>query len=81
MSYLLDWFEVELPTFFSGRILPIDSQVADRWGRLMAAAIRPIPAIDSLIGATAAQHGLRLVTGNVRDCADLGVEVINPWSE
>jgi predicted nucleic acid-binding protein len=29
----------------------------------------------------AAQHGLRLVTRNVRDYADLGVEVINPWSE
>ncbi len=78
---LLDWLEVELPTFFSGRILPIDSQVADCWGRLMAAAGRPIPAIDSLIGATAVQHGLRLVTRNVRDFADLELEVINPWSE
>ena len=80
-TILLDWLEVELPIFFSGRILPVDSHVADRWGRLMAAAGRPIPAIDSLTGATAAQHGLRLVTRNVRDFADLGVEVINPWSE
>jgi predicted nucleic acid-binding protein len=47
----------------------------------MAAASRPIPTIDSLIGATAAQHGLRLVTRKVRDYADLGLEVINPWSE
>lgn len=80
-SSLLDWLEVELPTFFSGRILPIDSHVADCWGCLMGAAERPIPAIDSLIGATAAHHGLRLVTRNVRDFADLGLEVINPWSE
>ncbi|WP_291982210.1 type II toxin-antitoxin system VapC family toxin [Candidatus Accumulibacter sp. ACC005] len=80
-SALLDWLEEELPTFFSGRILPVDSHVADCWGRLMAAAGRPIPAIDSLIGATAAQHRLRLVTRNVRDYADLGLEVINPWSE
>lgn len=78
---LLDWLEVELPTFFSGRILPVDSHVADCWGRLMAEAGRPIPAIDSLIGATAVQHGLRLVTRNVRDFADLGLEVVNPWSE
>ena len=78
---LLDWLEVELPAFFSGRILSIDGHVADCWGRLMAAAGRPIPAIDSLIGATAVQHGLRLVTRNVRDFADLGLEVINPWSE
>jgi len=78
---LLDWLEVELPTFFTGRILPIDTHVADRWGRLMAAAGRPVPAIDSLIGATAAHHGLNLVTRNVRDYADLGLDVINPWIE
>jgi predicted nucleic acid-binding protein len=47
----------------------------------MVAAGRPIPAIDSLIGATAVRHSLRLVTRNVRDFADLGLEVINPWSE
>ena len=78
---LLDWLEVQLPTFFSGRILPVDSHVADCWGRLMVEAGRPIPAGDSLIGATAAQHGLRLVTRNVRDDADLGLEVVNPWSK
>lgn len=77
---LLDWLETELPAFFTGRILPVDAQVADRWGRMVAAAGRPIPAIDSLIGATAAHHGLSLVTRNVKDVADLGLDVINPWS-
>ena len=33
---LLDWLETELPAFFSGRILPVDAAVADRWGRLVA---------------------------------------------
>lgn len=78
---LLDWLEVELPAFFTGRVLPLDAHVADRWGRLMAAAGRSLPAIDSLIGATAAHHGLSLVTRNVRDHADLGQEVINPRTE
>jgi predicted nucleic acid-binding protein len=78
---LLDWLELELPTFFSGRILSVDSHVADCWGRLMAAAGRPIPAVDSLIGATAAQHGLHVVTRNVRDYGGLGLEVINPWRD
>ena len=77
---LQDWLEVELPAFFIGRILPVDTQVADRWGRLLAIAGRPLPAIDSLIGATAAHHGLRLVTRNIRDYENLGLEVINPWS-
>jgi predicted nucleic acid-binding protein len=40
---------------------------------------RPLPAID--MAATAAQHGLRLVTRNARDFEGLGVEVINPWGE
>lgn len=78
---LLDWLEAELPIFFTGRILPVDIPVADRWGRLVAAAGRPLPAIDSLIGATAAHHGLSMVTRNARDFADFGLDVINPWSD
>ncbi len=78
---LLDWLEAELPIFFTGRILSVDAQVADRWGRLVAAANRPVPAIDSLLAATAAHHGLSLVTRNVRDFANLGLEVINPWTD
>ncbi len=77
---LLDWLENELPAFFAGRILAVDAQVADRWGRMAAAAGRPVPAIDSLIGATAAHYGLSLVTRNARDFTDLGLDVINPWT-
>jgi predicted nucleic acid-binding protein len=76
---LLDWLETELPVFFAGRILPVDAAVADRWGHMVAKAGRPVPAIDSLLAATAMQHGLILVTRNVRDVADLGVPVLNPW--
>lgn len=76
---LLDWLEADLPTFFSGRILPVDAAVADRWGRLLAQAGRPVPAIDSLLAATALAHGLKLVTRNLRDFDFPGLEVINPW--
>ena len=78
---LLDWLETDLPAYFTGRILPIDVHVADRWGRILAVAGRPLPAIDSLIGATAAHHGLSLVTRNVRDFAGFGLDVINPWTD
>ena len=78
---LLDWLEADLPNFFTGRILVIDVAVADRWGRLLAAVGRPVPAIDSLMAATAAQHGLSMVTRNVRDFADFGLDVINPWTD
>ena len=76
---LLDWLETELPAFFSGRILPIDEEVADRWGRLLAAAGRPLPAIDSLLAATALTHGLALVTRNVDDFPHPDLEIIDPW--
>jgi predicted nucleic acid-binding protein len=78
---LLDWLEVELPAFFHGRILPVDAGVADRWGRLVAQAGRPVPAIDSLLAATALTHGLKLVTRNARDFDIPELEVINPWRE
>lgn len=77
---LSDWLEVDLPAFFSGRILLIDEHVADRWGRLVAVADRPVPAIDSLLAATAVHHGLSLVTRNVRDFGDFGLDIINPWT-
>ena len=76
---LLDWLETDLPTFFTGRILTVDGAVADRWGRLIAAAGRPLPAIDSLLAATAIEHDLVLVTRNAKDFARLPVQLFNPW--
>ena len=78
---LLDWLEVELPKFFAGRILPVDGPVADRWGRLLADAGRPVPAVDSLLAATALHHGLHLVTRSIGDFAYRGLEVSNPWTD
>jgi toxin FitB len=76
---LQDWLQTELPAWFAGRILNVDAKVAACWGGLLARAGRPVPAIDSLLAATAQAHGLTLVTRNVRDVADLGVATINPW--
>ena len=77
---LLDWLDAELPTFFAGRILAVDSKVADRWGRLMAQAGRPLPAIDSLLAATAIAHGLTLITRNLKDFQHPDLAVLDPWS-
>lgn len=76
----LDWLEIELPTFFAGRILPVDAAVAERWGRLLAQAGRPLPAIDSLLAATALAHGLTLVTRNLRDFQHPDLTVLDPWA-
>src|SRR4030067_2470038 len=53
------WLEYELPAWFEGRVLPVDLAVADRWGRLPAEVGRPVPAIDSLLAATALCHEVR----------------------
>lgn len=78
---LLDWLETQLPAWFAGRVLSIDGETADRWGRLLAQAGRPLPAIDSLLAATAQRHGLQLVTRNVADFRDVEVPLINPWMD
>ena len=62
---------------FSSRILSVDDTVAETWGRI--SAIRPVPAIDGLLAATAITHNLVLVTRNVRDVDGLGAEILNPF--
>jgi hypothetical protein len=73
------FLERELPRRFEDRLLPVSAGVADRWGRLLAEMERAVPAIDSLLAATALFHGLRVVTRNVRDFRFPGLEVVNPW--
>ena len=74
------WLEHDVRDWFGSRILPIGPDVADHWGRLLAQVGRPVPAIVSLLAATALHHGLRLVTRNTRDFDYAGLEVINPWA-
>ena len=74
------WLEHDLVDWFGARVLPVDTLVADHWGRLLALAGRPVPSIDSLLAATALHHELRLVTRNEKDFGYPGLEVVNPWS-
>jgi len=73
------WLEHTLQAWFEQRLLPIDHGVAEQWGRLTASVGRSVPAIDSLLAATALHHDLRMVTRNERDFQFPGLEVINPW--
>src|SRR5258708_39969930 len=64
------WLKVELPGRFSGRILPIDAAVGDRWGFLAAEAKRkgkPLSIIGGLLAATALHHNLTVVSRNADD--------------
>lgn len=70
------WLD-ELRLRYAARLLPIDDAVATNWGRLMAQRSRPMA--DALIAATARVNNKVLVTRNVADFADMGLDLINPW--
>jgi len=78
------WIETDLSNLFYGRILPVTRSVAERWGVLEGQrqlAGKPLNMPDGQIAATALDHRLTLVTRNVKDFADLGVTIFNPWPE
>jgi toxin FitB len=68
---------------FAGRVLPFDERAALEWAHLMAdgtAAGQPRSALDMIVAATAAAHGLTVATANERHFRDTGVPWVNPLS-
>lgn len=77
------WLRTELPSRFGERILPVDLQIADACGRLVAwseSKGRPIEFRDAFIVATAEVHGLTLVTRNTSDFEATMQSVMSPWT-
>ncbi len=77
------WLGEELPLRFESRILAVNAEVADEWGRVIArceAVGRPLAAMDGLIAATAIVHDLTLVTRNTSDFETALKSLLNPWS-
>lgn len=64
------------------RLLVFDGAAADRYGALVAArerSGRPISVPDAQIASIAFVHRATLATRNVKDFADTGVPVVNPF--
>ncbi|MFA5242511.1 MAG: type II toxin-antitoxin system VapC family toxin [Sulfuricella sp.] len=76
-AVLRAWLDGHVLPVFSGRILAIDTAVAQRCARLHVPD--PRSDRDALIAATALVHGMTVVTRNVVDFAPTGVEIFNPW--
>lgn len=68
----------ELQTRFAQRLLPVDTAIAQEWGRLNAST--PRNTVDSLIAANALVHGLTVVTRNTADFEGCEVGLLNPWA-
>ena len=72
------WLNGHVLPAFSGRILAVDTAVAQRSARLHVPDPRPVR--DRLIAATALVHGMTVVTRNVADFEPTGVTTLNPWT-
>jgi hypothetical protein len=76
-AVLRSWFDRAVLPAFAGRVLAIDTAVAQRCAALHV----PDPRADrdAMIAATALVHGMTVVTRNVSDFEFTGVAVIDPW--
>jgi len=75
----LDSWLAEVQKNTGERILPVTNEVSEQWGRF--GIPDPVSVIDGLMAATAMVHGHILVTRNVRDVEQTGVNVINPFNK
>ena len=76
-STMRGWMEQHVLPAFAGRVLPIDTAVAQRCATLHVPD--PRPERDAFIAATALVHGMTVVTRNVEDFQSAGVGTLNPW--
>lgn len=73
---LTQWLE-DTMHHYADRILPVSVQIARRWGILSDQLGHS--GADTLMAATAIEHGLVVVTRNVRHFESTGVEVVDPF--
>jgi predicted nucleic acid-binding protein len=68
---------------FADEILPFDAAAATAYAEIADHRDRkgaPISGYDAQIAAICRTHAARLATRNVKDFADVGVDVIDPWT-
>ena len=78
-TILRAWLDQQVKPAFKGRILPFDEYTAPICATMHTP--NPKPITDSLIAAITKQHGLTVVTRNVKDFAETGVKIFNPFQE
>jgi len=79
---LASWLRDDILVRFRERLAELDLEVLLQWGTLLGrleAQGTPMPAIDSLIAATALHGRFVLVTRNEDDFVRSGVQILNPW--
>ena len=77
------WLYDELLPRFTNRLVALDADILLAWGSLTARLEvqgKTMPAIDSLIAASAIWGGFTLATRNVADFEWAGVRTFSPWA-
>lgn len=74
---LRSWLDGHVLPAFAGRVLAVDTAVAQCCARLHIPD--PRSDRDAIIAATAIVHGMTVVTGNVAAFAPIKVQILNPW--
>ncbi|TAL86516.1 MAG: PIN domain-containing protein [Candidimonas sp.] len=67
---------------FAGQVLSFDTDAADAYAEIAAsrkAAGRPISQFDAMIAAMARSRGAGVATRNVKDFAEYGIDIVDPW--
>ena len=75
---LMVWLDRVL-ALYGDRVLTVDVSTARRWGRLSGSLGHE--SVDLLIAATALEHGLTVVTRNIRRFEPAGVPAFNPFGD
>ena len=74
------WLYTQLPEWFKGRVIFLDTEVMLEWGKLRYRTGMTIPTADSLIAAAAITHRLSLLTRNTKDFEGIDeLSLVNPW--
>ena len=66
----------------SGQVIPFDRDCAEAYAAIAANlknSGQPISQFDAMIAAATASRRATLATRNLRDFADCGIRLINPW--
>ena len=76
------WLHNDLLERFRLRIIEIDVNIMLAWGEITQKSKvlgKPLPIIDSIIGATCKAKELLLITRNEKDFQNLDIKIINPF--
>ena len=76
---------VALEKRFAGRVLSVSDPIVLRWGAISGEVKRLTghspSVVDTMLAATAMEHGLYLATRNIVHVAHSGAAVFNPWKD